>query len=329
MNRLGLCAVGIIVFSGAGLAQRTLDRVVAQVNNEVILQSELAVQERTLRDELAAALQGVELEGALAERTPDALRDLIDRSLLRQKGEEYGIRTELEVIRTMEQMRQEYEFDTLEDLEAAIAAQGTSVEFVKDSIRMQYISQQVLQRDVYSKVVLTTEEIRKYYDANLNEFDQPAGVQIQEIVISIPGESPEEVEDARSRAEAALARLQNGEEFAALAREVSEAPSRTDGGDLGFFATGDLRADYEEIAAGLDRGDFSEIVELPGELVILNLQNRHGGGIMSFELARSGIENFLFSQQLEPKIREYLTDLRANGFVSVRDGYVDTGGPES
>jgi peptidyl-prolyl cis-trans isomerase SurA len=327
MNRIALSVIAIPLLVTVGSAQRTIDRVVAQVNNEVVLLSELKQQELLLRQELSAELQGRELDDAVVEASQHSLRDLIDRSLLRQKGDEFGIRTDLEVIRTMEQMRQEYNFETLEDLEAAISAQGTPVEFFKDTIRTQYLTQQVLQREVYPKVLITTEEIRGFYEANLDEFDRPAGIQLQEIVFSIADMTAEELEDVRAQAELARSRVDSGEEFAVVAAEVSEAPSGPSGGSLGFFATGNLRSDYEEIAANLDRGDISEVVELPGELVILRLQNRHEGGIMSFDLARSEIESFIFSERVEPEVRKYLTTLREEGFVSVRDGYTDTGAP--
>ena len=326
MNRLALSVFGIFLLSGTCFAQRTIDEIVVRVNNDVILWSELEQQRTLMREELAEQLEGAELEEAVAEGDPTALRDLIDRSLLLQKGDQLGIRTDLEVIRTMEQMRQEFGFDALEDLEAAIAAQGTDIEFFKDTIRTQYVTQQVIQMEVYPKIVLTTEVMRAYYDENLEEFDRPEGSRIQEIVVNIAGLTPEQIEEARSRAEAARTRIEDeGEDFGVVAGEVSEAPSRSTGGDLGYFATGSLREDYEDIISQLGRGDVSEVTELTDELIILRLQDSHVGGILAFELARQEIEGLIFSQQLEGKIREYLTELRTTGFVSVGDGYTDAG----
>ena len=326
MSRIALSVFGIIMLAGTCFAQRTIDEIVVRVNTDVILRSELEEQRTLLREELAEQLQGAELENAIVEAEPTALRDLIDRSLLLQKGEELGIRTDLEVIRTMEQMRQEFDFDALEDLEAAIAAQGTDIEFFKDTIRTQYVTQQVLQREVYPKIVLTTEVLRTYYDENTEDFDRPEGSRIQEVVITTAGLTLEQTEDARNRAEEARVRIEDeGEEFGVVAAEVSEAPSRTNRGDLGYFATGALREDYEEIISQLGRGDVSEVAELEGELVILSLLDRHVGGILAFELARQEIEGLIFSEQLQGKIREYLTELRTTGFVSVLDGYTDAG----
>jgi peptidyl-prolyl cis-trans isomerase SurA len=326
MNRLALSFFGFVLLAGTCFAQRTIDEIVVRVNNDVILRSELEQQRALAREELAQQFEGAELEAAVTQAEPTALRDLIDRSLLLQKGEELGIRTDLEVIRTMEQMRQEFDFDALEDLEAAIAGQGTDVEFFKDTIRTQYVTQQVIQREVYPKILLTTEIQRTYYDEHLEEFDRPEGNRIQEIVFNIAGLTPEQIEEVRSQAEAARTRIEDeAEDFGVVAAEVSVAPSRPNGGDLGYFATGALREDYEEIISQLGRGDVSEVRELSDELVILKLQDRHSGGILSFELARQEIEGLIFSQQLDGQVRDYLTELRTTGFVSVGEGYTDSG----
>ncbi len=326
MSRVSMSVIGIVLMAGTCLAQRTIDEIVVRVNSDVILRSELEQQRELKREELSDQLDGAELEAAVVEADPTALRDLIDRSLLLQKGEELGIRTDLEVIRTMEQMRQEFGFDALEDLEEAIAAQGTDIEFFKDTIRTQYVTQQVIQMEVYPKIVLTTEVLRVYYDEHQADFDRPEGNRIQEIVFVTAGMTPEQIEDARNRAEAARVRIEDeGEDFGAVAAEVSEATSRSSRGDLGYFQTGTLREEYEEVASQLGRGDVSEVQELDGELVILKLQDRHSGGILSFELARQEIEGLIFGQQVEGEVREYLTELRDTGFVSVGDGYTDAG----
>ena len=326
MNRLTLTIIGMFLLAGAGHAQRTIDRVIVQVNNEVILLSDLQRQSLLMREELGQQLEGDQLDEAVAQAEQDSLRDLIDRSLLMQKGEDFGIRTDLEVIRTMEQMRQEFDFETLEDLEAAIAGQGTDVEVFKDTIRTQYVTQQVIQQEVYSRIVITTEEMRTYYDEHLNDFDRPEGNRVQEIVFETTGLAPEQVEEVRTGAEEALRRIESeGEDFGVVAAEVSEAPTGASGGDLGYLPSGSLREDYEEIIGELGRGDVSGVRELAGELVILKLQDQHDGGILPFDLARQEVEGLLFNERLEPGVRDYLIGLRTAGFVSVRDGYVDTG----
>jgi peptidyl-prolyl cis-trans isomerase SurA len=299
------------------------------VNGDIILKSELENAKVTLRNELMQGekLQGAQLEQAFAERQKVLLRDLIDQQLLLQQAKDMGLNADLEVVKTMERMRQEYKFESLEALEAAIVAQNLAVEDYKQQIRTRYLTGQVLGREVYPRIIITQEEMRKYYDTNQKNFDRPAGLQLSEIVFSTENKSPEEVAAQKKKAEDTLAALKKGDDFAETARRVSEAPTSQDGGFLGFFPTGQLQKALEDAANKLEKGQTSEVLTLPYGLVILKLDDKHGGGILSFELAQKEIGDVLFQQHVQPKIREYLTKLRSEGFIEIKPGYVDAGAP--
>ena len=70
---------------------------------------------------------------------------------------------------------------------------------------------------------------------------------------------------------------------------------------------------------------MSDVIVQPDALMILKVADKHNGGVLSYDLAQNEILNKLYSDRQGPKIREYLTKLRADGFVEVRPGYVDTG----
>jgi parvulin-like peptidyl-prolyl isomerase len=317
--------VFIIAASPAAAAQQVVDEIVARVNSDIILKSELTDAERTMRTQLAQDLQGQELERAVAENLKHLLRSLIDSTLLLQQAKAMGLNADLEVVKNMESLRQEYNFNSLEALEKAIVEQGMAIEEFKQNIRTRYLRDQVLQREVYPKIIVTQEEVRSYYDANTQSFDKPAGVQVREILISTEGKSPAETAELRMKAEDALAAVKRGDDFAEVAQKYSDAPSAARGGELGLFAKGELSAELETALAGLSRGQVSEILTMPYGFIILKVDDKHEGGILSFELARPEIENRLWSQRIDGKVREYLAKLRSDGFVQVNTGYVDTG----
>lgn len=324
MKRFALITVMAALLPAVVGAQALVDEIVAVVNNDVILKSEIDDQLTSLESLLSESYEGAELVRALEEGQANMLRDMIDQSLLVQKAEEYGIEANLEVVRTMEQLRQDYGFDTLEDLEEAIVAQGDSVEDYQEMIRTQYLTQVVLNEEVYRNVIVTTEESRAYYEANVEEFDSPPGVRLQEIVI-LRNSDPELDEEARSDAEAALERVRGGEDFGTVAFEVSASQTADRGGDLGFFETGDLSDVYADAAAGLRRNQISDIIELDDAYLILKLLDRHDGGIRPFELAQQEIQQYLASLQYDSARRKYIDELRAESFIEVKEGYVDTG----
>ena len=315
------------LIAGNALGQKTVEEIVVRVNGDIILKSELETARNTLRTELAQQqkLQGAQLEQAIAEQSKNLLRDLIDQNLLLQQAKDAGLNSDLEVVKTMERMRQEYKFETMEVLEKAISEQGYNLDEYKQNIRTRYLTTQVLSREVYPKIIVTTEEIRNYYDANLKNFDRPAGLRVSEITIFTENKPAGEIASQKKKAEDALAEVKNGGEFAQVAQKYSEAPTANDGGDLGFFVKGELAKPLEDVASQLAKGQTSDIITMPYGFVILKLDDKHDGGILSLDIAQREVTDVLWQQRLQPKIREYLTKLRSEGFIEVRPGYVDSG----
>jgi peptidyl-prolyl cis-trans isomerase SurA len=329
MNRLAAIIAFIFLSIASASAQTTVEEIVARVNNEIILKSELDRSLKELRDGLAqeGGLTGARLEQEYASRAKDALRDLIDQSLLLQVAKDQGLTADIEVIKAMERLRQENKFPTMEALELAIVQQGGDVDDFKNNIKTRYLTSQVIGREVRIPVP-TTEEIRNYYESHKQEFDRPAGVQLEEISVFTQGKTPEQVAEQRKKIDDALTAVKGGENFNQVALRVSESTTAQDGGFLGFFPKGQLAKELDEVVTPLAKGQVSEVIPLPNQYMIIKVADKHDGGLLSFDLAQNEISNKFYSERQGPKIREYLTKLRTDGFVEVREGYVDTGAPQ-
>ena len=337
-HRSGLAVLTAIIFlvAASGLAQtKTVDEIVAWVNSDIILKSEFETRKAQIRNDLTEApprgrgLQGSQLEQAFNDAQKTLLRDLIDETLLLQQAKDMGLNADLELVKTKEQLRQERHLESLEELDKAIVAQGYTVDEFNQNIKTRYLTSQVLQREVYGRVVITTEEMKKYYDANIKTFDRPAGIRVREISVYTENRGPDEIESQRKKIEEAQAAVKKGDNFAEVASKYSESQTAQDGGDLGFFVKGELAKPLEDVASKLEKGQVSDIITLSGAFMILKAEDKHDGGILPFDLAQREIQDILFQQGVQPKIREYLTKLRADGFVKVADGYTDLGGQSS
>lgn len=331
-----LVAASILLtfLSGPLLAQtKTIEEIVAWVNNEVILKSEYEARKAAMKEDLAQpaprgrGLQGAQLEQAYNEQSKFVLQQLIDETLILQQARDMGLSANNEVIKTLDRLRQERKLDSLEALEREVVAQGFSIDELRQNISVQYLTEQVMQREVYPKVIITTEEVRKYYDSHIKDFDRPAGIRVREITIITENRGPEQIESQRKKAEEALALVKKGDDFAEVAAKFSESQTAGDGGDLGFFAKGELNASLEAITDKLDKGQSSDIIPVQGAFMILKVDDKHSGGVLPFELAQKEVFNILWQQGVRPKMREYLTRLRTDGFVKTAEGYIDAGAP--
>src|SRR2546427_5127631 len=332
-SRVMLIAIILVTASSALAQTKTIDEIIAWVNSDIILKSEYETRKALSRNDRAEApprgrgLQGAQLEQAFNDAQKTLLRDLIDETLLLQQAKDMSLNADLELIKTKEQLRQERHLESMEELEKAIVAQGFTLDEFNQNIKTRYLTSQVLQREVYGRVVVTTEEMRKYYDANIKNFNRPAGIRVREISVYTENRGPAEIESQKKKIEEALAAVKKGDNFAEVASKYSESQTAQEGGDLGFFVKGELAQPLEEVASKLNKGQVSEVITLKGALMILKVEVKHDGGILPFELAQKEIQDSLWQQGVQPKIREFLTKLRSDGFIKIADGYADVGQP--
>jgi len=331
----GVVSLGAGPLSGTASAQtKTLEEIVAWVNNDVILKSEYESRKASLRQDLAQpaprgpGLQGAQLERAFSEQSKLVLQQLIDETLILQQAKDMGLTADVEIIKTMDRLRQEQKLDSIEALEKEIVSQGYNLDDFKQNIRVQYLTSQVMQREVYPRVIVTNDEVRKYYDAHVKDFDRPAGIRVREITIITENRGPEQIESQRKKAEEALAAVKKGDDFAQVAAKYSESQTANDGGDLGFFAKGELAPVLEGVTDKLEKGQVSDIIPVQDAFMIIKLDDKHNGGTLTFELAQKEVFDILWQQAVRPKMREYLTKMRTDGFVRTAEGYVDAGAAE-
>jgi parvulin-like peptidyl-prolyl isomerase len=325
--------IGAVGTQQVSAQTKTIEEIVAWVNNDVILKSEYERRKAQLRQELAEpaprgrGLQGGQLEQTFTEQSKIVLQQMIDETLVLQQAKELGLTADIEIVKTMDRIRQEQKLDSIEALEKEIVAQGYNLDEFKQSIRVRYLTEEVMKREVYPRVTLTTEEGRKYYESHIKDFDRPAGIRIRGITIITENRSPEDIEKQRKKAEEALAAVKKGDDFAEVAAKYSEAESAESGGDFGFYTKGELDPTLEAITDKLDKGQVSDIIPVKGAFMILKVDDKHSGGILPFELAQREIFDILWRDTVPNKMREYLTRLRVDGFVRTAEGYPDAGAP--
>jgi peptidyl-prolyl cis-trans isomerase SurA len=308
-----------------------IDQIAARVNNTIILKSDIDRKLESIGQELAGAIAEKKLTAEdavkyLAEAKETVLQELIDTALLVQLAKENDENADLEVLKTMERLLLEHKdkYPTMADLERAIIKDYGDLEEFKNTIRENVLSEKAKQRGVYSRIVITEEEMRKFYEEHKKEFDKPAGVTISEIAVLIDKRFPDQVATQRKKIEEAMAALKKGDAFDEVARKFSEVQNSVDGGHMGFFSN-ELHEDIQKAIAPLAKGQITEIVELGDAFEIYKVTDKHTGGILSFELARGMIGRELMEVAAPPKVREFLTELRRDGFVDVKEGFKDAG----
>ena len=140
------------------------------------------------------------------------------------------------------------------------------------------------------EVEITEKEIESYYEYNAKMYNQPKQIKAKHILFKVARDDAEEVKNkVKERAEKVLEKARKGENFAALAEEYSEGPSKSQGGDLGYFETGQMEPPFEEAAFALKKGEISDLVQTRFGYHIILVEDIKEAGMTPLEQVREDI----------------------------------------
>ena len=312
-------------------ADTVVEEIIARINNQIVTRAEYLRSKESLKQE-AQQQDPSNAEKIIAERDKDVLRDLIDQQLLLEKGKDLGITADTEVIKRLDEMRKEMHMDSMEDLEKAAASQGISYEDFKQNLKNQIITQQVISKEVGSRMSVSKDELQQFYDAHKSQLEQPEQIRLSELLISTEkkdknasADEAQLVAAAQAKAEDLVAQLRKGASFDDLAKKNSDGPTAAQGGDLGYFKRATLAKELEEKTFAMKPGEVSDAIRTKQGFVILKVTEHQQAGVPPLSQIEGRVQDALYMQKLQPALRAYLQKLREEAYIDIKSGYVDTG----
>jgi len=333
MRKLSLVSLAVVLFALVAFASDTvIEEIIARVNNSIITRNEYDKAKEQMLSE--AREKGGVPDEDVTKREQDVLRDLIDQQLLIQKGAELGITGDTELIKRLDEMRKQMGLGSMEELEEAAQKQGVSYEDFKQNMRNNIITQDVIGREVGSHIQITKEEEQKFYDEHKDKMERPEQVILSEILVAptkpakagetAPDPTPEQLAAAEKNANDILADLKKGANFADEAKKYSDGPTASDGGALGAFGRGSLAKELEDKTFSLKPGQFTDVIRTKQGFIILKVDQHQPAGVPPLKDVEQDVQQAIYLQKLQPALRTYLTKLRENAYIDIKDGYTDT-----
>jgi peptidyl-prolyl cis-trans isomerase SurA len=299
-----------------------IDRVAAVINQEVITLSE--VQEAVLQQASAGrATTPGDPAFAAGVLTPQALHEqlrlLIQTRLQLQAAEQRGIAvSDPELGQALDEIKSRNRFASDAALAAALAAEGLTLEQYRQQLRKEILVAKLINREVRAQVVVSPDEVRRYYDEHAEEFFQPQRVRLRQILFAAPAGNPQARAAKQTRALEVLEQLRSGADFAQLARRYSDGPEAADGGELGWFAQGSLTPELDRAAFSLGDGEISEPVESPAGWHLVTVEQREGRQRRPFEQVKEPLHGRLLEERLRERYEEWFLELRRSAYVDIR-----------
>jgi peptidyl-prolyl cis-trans isomerase SurA len=343
MPRKFVLLASVLLLAAIALrADDIVDEIIARVNDQIITRSDMEKAKATTLEELKQRFPS-DWQSHMAKAQADTLRDLIDQQLLLERGKDLGITGETELVKRLNQMRQQMGLASIDDLEAEAKKQGVSYEDFKEQIRISVVTQQVIGQEVGGKLHISNEDIQDWYNKHQKELEGPEEIGLSEIMISTqpakqdveskdkpaPGrdlpEDPAKVAEAEAKANQLLDQLKKGAKFDDLAKKSSDGPTAAQGGTLGTFKRGELAKDLEDKTFSLSAGENTGVIRTRQGFIILKVTGHRAAGIPPLKDISERIREAIYSERLEPAARAYLTKLREQAFIDIKSGYSDTG----
>ncbi len=234
----------------------------------------------------------------------------VDRELTMAEASRLNIvLSEGELEAAMAEARSDY---PAEEFLALLAERGLSEKQWRQELEESLLMEKVVRQAVYSLVTVNDEDIAQYYQEHRDEFDRPEQVRARQIVVA------DETEGNRL-----LGELRHGADFAALAREHSLSPDAEDGGDLDFFARGEMPPEFDAVVFTLPEGQLSDLVKSEYGYHIFQVQERRPAVRLSLDTVRDTIREAIRGQNEEQAYQEWLRGLRERASISINWSLLD------
>lgn len=262
--------------------------------------------------------QGRPLDDAAVEKLKkDALESLISQELLFGESVTAGIRIEKSAVDT-QLSRFKQQFPSEEAFKKALSDRSLTVAMMESQIEKGFSIRKFIQERVVSRIEIGKNEPREFYDANPNLFLQPEMVRASHILIKVEsGSDAVQKAEADKKIDAIQQQLKEGGDFAEIARRLSEGPSRSKGGDLGFFRRGQMVPPFEQAAFDLEPGEISGKVETRFGYHILKVTDKKPAGKVNLIEAKDKIIRHLKQAKVDAEIKRMIEELKGKAEIQV------------
>jgi len=311
---IGFCC--FFAMTGTVLAEsQVVDRIVAVVNDEIIVFQDLNKMLEPVMDSIRKSGQPPEkVNEFLYEKRKQLLEMLIDQKLILQESKLFTVSVEeKEIDSAIERMKASNQL-TDETLREALKSQGTTMQEFRASFREQIVLNRMEHIEVKSKIVITKEDVKAYYDAHPDQYQGNRQYRLSHLLIAAP--APER-ETARQKIESAQAAVRAGTPFAVVVRQYADRQFADRDGELGLFLLNDLSPRLKTVVEKLAVGQSTPIIETEQGYQIIHLDEIVKTGTTPLEQVAADIEEALMKEAVRKKKQDWLEGLRKRAHIKI------------
>jgi len=297
-----LTAVFLVAGTGCSSFKTPSEDAIATVDGVEIKVKDFTVKLRNALN-LLGSTSGLKEED-IVNIKHEALDDLIEEKVMLIQAEKLGLKVSDDELRNrVEEIKKDYTGDQFAQV---FSGEKVDYKIWSEELRKRLLLEKLIQQEVNSKIAISDDEAREYYQANRSRYYSEETVHVAQIVVP-----------TKEKADAVLKRLQAGEDFAKAAREVSTGPEAAKGGDLGVFTRGVMPEAFDRIVFSLPEGKTSKVVKSPYGFHIFKVLKKEKGGWIDFPDVKDKIKADLAKGREEQEFRKWLDALKSRAKIRI------------
>jgi peptidyl-prolyl cis-trans isomerase C len=288
---------------------------VAVVNGKAIAYKDFERKMKIITQQVMRGQPGQLPEALMDRAKTEAVNQLVSEELLYQESMKQKLKLDDGVV-DKELQALKSRFDNDAQYQETLKKMDLSEDQLKQQIGRQATIRKLLEKEVMSKIALSKEDAKKYFQSNSAEFHQPERVRAQHILVKLePGADEQKRAQARKKLEGVKKRVLAGEDFGKLAKEYSEGPSNVREGDLGYFTRGRMVKPFEDAAFKLAPNEISGIVETQFGFHLIKVMDHQAAKDPSFEEIEPRVTAILRNKKIHQKYEAYIYKLRQDAKI--------------
>jgi peptidyl-prolyl cis-trans isomerase SurA len=294
-----------------------VDRIVAVVNDDIILLSELDESFKPYADRIMALGYSLDEERrTLFNIREEILNQLIDQKLTDQEIKRSKITvSDNEIDKAIERLKEANLF-TDEELREMLKAEGLTMEEYRKRIKDQILRAKLVNFEIKSKIVITKEDIESYYKSHSDKYSKIKEYRLSNIIMKVPSfASEEEKLGVLEKMEMALTELKAGKPFDITAGAYSESSYVSDDGGLGLFKLKELSPRIQKAIKDMKAGEFTPVLDTDQGYQIFYIQEIVNAQGKSLEEASPEIEDILYKEIVDKKFSSWIDELRKRSHI--------------
>ena len=309
-------AAAVWIPAAAPLAAEDVNRVILRVNDEI---ATLHDYEHRRSGEIARVLADPRLSPADRQELIDnvgreVMSSLFGELLLVSYADQHGIRvSDRDVDEAIQQMQAQRNLNSREELEQALAASEMTYDELRTNVTRELIWNQVVGREVRSRVEIGDEEVRAYYRNHPEDFQEPEKRWLKEIIVLESSGLPDD--ELRQLAQQIADRLAAGEDIETVAASYGDEDSTTDLIDLGWLSADEIGEDLAEVAWSLAPGSHSQPVQARGGYHVLQVAEVKEAQTRPFPEVQEQLVNWMRGQEFNRELRKFMGEMEQQAYI--------------